>query len=443
MVFIRTRNGVRPGRLVVFIIASLLTLPLFSQSDESLSEDVTPITVEISPEKIIVGQRFDLTIFADFPAYRSVSIKEPPLPVGIILAGGPYKSAQTINVGDILNPRYIKKTRVFYKFKVSHPGFFTIDSFTLSDGETQLITEPVMFPALAFDERELKYPVFARWNKIPDRIFLGETIPLILEMENLEELSFPERISMPPPSGGVFERVNSLGDISVTSIGDDEVYVAPIDSWMYTPTSTGIVKIPSADVSFSNIKRSTGPFSIEVVDLPPQVGLSGAIGNFEITTDMDNVPLQKGSTLTLRIKVEGEGNLNFLRMPQPEFTGLTVIEKKESHNISPSLSGYNGYREDIYRVLIGEEEKISVRFEPWNWYDKESLTVQTETFTDYIFHNETAQESDAFRSLRDEFFLLSPLAILKYRDPVYNVGWYYLLVLPGIISALVAFVNCV
>jgi len=443
LVFIRTGNRIRPGRLVVFLFASLLTLPLFSQSDENILEDeeISPVSVEISPDKIIVGQRFDLTIYADFPAYRTVSIKEPSLPEGIVLAGGPYKSAQTINVGDLLNPQYIKKTRVFYKFKVSRPGFYTINSFTLNDGDIQLVTEPFMFPALAFDERELKYPVFARWNNLPDRIFIGETIPLILEMENLEELSFPERISMSPPSGGVFERVNSLGDISVTSIGDDEVYIAPIDSWLYTPTSTGMVKIPPADVSFNKIERSTGSFSIEVVDLPPQVGLSGAIGNFEVTTDMENIPPQKGATFTVRIRVEGEGNLNFLRMPQPEFSGLTVIEKDEMHKISPSLAGYRGYREDVYRVSIGEEEEISVQFEPWSWYDKESLSVQTESFPGYRFLNESAQNPEAFRSLRDEYSLLSSELILKFRDPVYNVIWYYLLVLPGIISALVALIK--
>lgn len=440
MVFIRTGRDFRPGRLVVLFF--LLSLPLFSQSDEpEVPEEKPLITIEISPAKIIVGQRFDLTIFADFPAYRNVTIREPQLPAGITLASGPYKSAQTINVGDLLNPQYIKKTRVFYKFKVTKPGIFTIDEFSLSDGVTSLVSEPVLFPVLAFDERELKYPIFAKWNKIPRQIFVGETIPLILEMENLEELSFPERITMTPPSNGVFERVNSVGDISVTKIGDDEVYVAPIDSWMYTPTAAGIVKIPAASVSFNKIRRSTEAVSITVVEVPGSVSASGAVGDFVITTEMENIPQQTGSTSTFKIRVEGEGNLNYLKMPQPEFSGLTIVEKEELYNIAPSLKGYKGYREDVYRVSTGDEEILSIQIEPWSWFSRISGSVQTEPSGSYSYENTPADQPDEILSLREEFSLLPPDDILKFRDSIYDVAWYYLLLLPGIISVFAALIR--
>ncbi len=440
MVFIRTGRILRSGRLVVLLL--LFSLPLYSQSDEpEVPEEAPPITIEISPTKIIVGQRFDLTIFADFPSYRNVTIKEPRLPDGITLASGPYKSAQTINVGDLVNPQYIKKTRIFYKFKVSKPGIFTIGEFLLSDGVTVLETEPVLFPVLAFDERDLKYPIFAKWKEIPGQIFVGETIPLILEMENLEELFFPERITMTPPTNGVFERVNSVGDIRVTKIGDDEVYIAPIDSWMYTPTTSGIVKIPKASVSFDKVKRTTTAFSINVVDVPLSVRDSGAIGNFQITTEMENPLQQNGSTSTFRIRVEGEGNLNYLKMPQPEFSGLIIVEKEELYNMTPSLSGYSGYREDVYRVSIGEEEVLSIQIEPWIWYDKTSGSVQTESSAGYRYENNLTESSEEVISLREEFSFLSPDKILKFRDSIYDVGWYYLLMLPGLISVLAALIR--
>ncbi|MBI9099831.1 MAG: hypothetical protein JEY91_15230, partial [Spirochaetaceae bacterium] len=118
MVFFGKRNLVRSGRLVVFLLFILQSHHLFSQEEPRT-------TVEISPEKIIVGQRFDVTIFADFSSYNNVIIKEPRLPEGISLVGGPYKSAQTIRVGDQDNFQYIKKTRIFYKFKVSKSGIYS------------------------------------------------------------------------------------------------------------------------------------------------------------------------------------------------------------------------------------------------------------------------------------------------------------------------------
>lgn len=441
MVFFRTGKDIRSGRLVASLLVFLLTCSLYAQSEEDEGVEIPLITVEISPEKILVGQRFDLTIFADFSSYRNVSIKEPQLPDGIVLASGPYKSAQTINIGDPVNPQYIKKTRIFYKFKVTKPGLYTVDSFSLSDGDTTLMTDPVMFPVLAFDERELKYPVFARWNNIPQTIFVGETIPLILEMENLEELSFPERISLTPPAGGVFEQVNSVGEITVTTIGDDEVYIAPIDSWMFTPTTSGAVKIPAAEVSFKNIKRSTEPAIINVLEVPADVGFSGAIGDFEVTTEIENIPFQKSRTTILRIRVEGEGNLNYLRMPDPEFSGLNLIEKEELYKISPSLSGYGGYREDVYRLSVAQEDLLTIKIEPWNWFNRASGTVLTQNFAGYNFEYNTEEQLEEYISLRDEFPLLSTAKIIKYRDSVYNVGWYYLLLLPGVISVLAALVR--
>jgi tetratricopeptide (TPR) repeat protein len=398
--------------------------------------------MEISPDKVIVGQRFDLTIFADFSAYRNVTIIEPPLPDGISLVSGPYKSAQTIRVGDVSNPEYIKKTRVFYKYKVTKPGLFTIGSFSLSDGENQFRTEPLMFPALAYDERELNYPIFARWGSIPDKIFVGETIPLILEMENLEELSFPEQISMNSPSGGMFEKVDSVGEISVTTIGEHEVYIAPIESWLFTPTVSGTINIPSASVLYGNIKRSTGLQKVDVQEIPAKIESSGAIGNFTVSTAVENLPVKKGSPLTLRVKVEGDGNLNYMRMPQPEFSGLSVIDKEELYNIYPSLSGYSGYREDIYRLSVGgNEETLSVLFDDWSWYNRKSESIETKRMDDYYFENQISGVEETFISLREQYPLLSSEKILKYRAPVYNVSWYYLLLLPGVISVIAAFIR--
>ncbi|MBI9099692.1 MAG: BatD family protein, partial [Spirochaetaceae bacterium] len=312
---------------------------------------------------------------------------------------------------------------------------------SLSDGETRLSTEPLIFSVLAYDERDLKYPVFAKWNNIPGQIFVGETIPLILEMENLDELSFPERITMIPPNGGMFEKVDSVGEISVTSIGDDEVYIAPIESWLFTPTEAGRIKIPAATVSFKQIKRTTDSPVIEVLETPAEIEFSGAIGDFQVSTRMENLSLQKGNTLTLRIRVEGEGNLNYLKMPQPELNGLTLIEKEELYNIEPSLLGYNGYREDVYRVSLGEEQDVSVLFNPWSWYSRISANVETETLRDYQLQNETVQPIENNKSLSDEYSLLTPGKIVKYQKPFYKSPWYYLLILPGIISVVAGFIQ--
>ena len=447
MVFFGKRKRELPGRLVIALafyifINTLLAAQESGTEVEGGPEEESPrITVEVSPEKIIVGQRFDLTIFGDFPSYRMVRISEPPLPDGISLAGGPYKSAQTIRVGDLGEARYIKKTRVYYKFKVDKPGIYTIGSFTLSDGETTLETEPVIFPAVSFDERNYKYPVFANWYALPEEVMVGETFPLILEMENLESLTFPDNVQMSPPAGGMFERVNSLGEITVKEIGDDEVYLAPIDSWLYTPTVTGRLKIPAASVLMGKITRSTSSHYVNVVPVPAEIEGSGAIGSFTLSAEIENLPPRKGRESILRIRVEGEGNLNYLIMPGPEFSGLTVIDKEEQFEYSPSQKGYSGFREDVYRLQAGEESELSITFPSWNWFDRSSGTLEGETLKPFVAKNVLISSESTGLSFLDEFSPLSSGEILSQRKPFYNISLYYLLVLPGLVSIITALVR--
>ncbi|MBB6479478.1 SH3 domain-containing protein [Spirochaeta isovalerica] len=441
MVFIGKRQRELSGRLVILLSAILLISSLLNAQDNAQEEDEPRITVEVSPEKIIVGQRFDLTIFGDFPSYRTVKIKEPELPDGISLAGGPYKSAQTIRVGEVGDARYIKKTRVYYKFKVDKPGIYTMGSFSLSDGENTLVTEPVTFPAVAFDERNFKYPVFASWYSLPDEVMVGESIPLILEMQNLESLTFPDNVKMDPPAGGMFERVNSLGEITVMEIGEDEVYIAPIDSWLYTPTAPGRIKIPAASVVMGNITRSTSSHYINVVPTPQEIVATGAIGAFSLSVDMENLPPDKGKVSVLRILIEGDGNLNYLIMPQPEFSGMTLIDKEELSDYVPSRSGYSGYREDVYRLQVGDEPEISIVIPPWNWFNRDSGTVETENTDPFRFSNQVISGREENLSFADRFSMLGIEDVSNQRRAFYNIPLYYLLLLPGLISILAALIR--
>ncbi|MBN2657206.1 MAG: BatD family protein [Spirochaetales bacterium] len=441
MVFFGKRKRELSRRLVIVLISAILTGVLLSAQDNSPEQEEPRITVEVSPEKIIVGQRFDLTIFGDFPSYRNVAIKEPPLPDGIALVGGPYKSAQTVRVGDMAEARYIKKTRIYYKFKVDKPGIYTMGSFILSDGETTLETDSVTFPAVAFDERSFKYPVFANWYSLPDEVMVGETIPLILEMVNLESLTFPDSVQIDPPAGGMFERVNALGEITVKEIGDDEVYLAPIESWLYTPTAAGRIKIPAASVKMGNIVRSTDSHMVNVVSSPIEIQATGAIGSFSLSVEVENLPPLKGQESLLRVLVEGEGNLNYLIMPVPEFSGISLIDKEEISDYVPSRSGYSGYREDVYRLQVGDDANLTIDIPPWSWYNRSAGTVETERTDLLKFSNVFFREETEEPSFGDQFELLSADEVTNQRKPFYNIAFYYLLMLPGVISVLTALIR--
>ncbi len=438
MVFFTEGSRRQSKRLVILSFVIFISLPLFSQEFDELNKEEKKVILEIFPKKIITGQRFDLTIFADYASFRDVKIKEPELPDGISLVSGPHKSAQTVLSGDEVNPHYIKKTRIFYKYKAQKSGVYNIGSFSLTDGINQLNTEPIMFSVLNHDEKALNYPIFAKWKSIPDTMFVGETIPIILEMENLEELTFPDRISIEPPSGGVFEKVDGVGEISVSSIGDNEVYIAPIESWLLTPTNSGNLIIPPATVSYGDITRSTMRKRILVSPLPAAVENSGAIGNFVVSVFFDDNPEDNINTSIMRIRVEGDGNLSFLRMPQPDFSKLTLVKKEENYTIEPSVLGYSGFREDIYYIGHDNYKSISIDIANWNWINKKSGKIEYKNFEKYNLQMDHPVALNNKISIRDKYKLLSTKKILKYRISPYKIHWYYLLLLPGIIAVLFA-----
>jgi len=112
VVFFAKRIRKQYRRLVIILLLITNIASLYSQETGDSSGDEKKITIEISPDKIIAGQRFDLTIFADYSSYRDVQVLPPQFPPGLSLVSGPYKSAHTIRVGDASESEYIKNTRI-------------------------------------------------------------------------------------------------------------------------------------------------------------------------------------------------------------------------------------------------------------------------------------------------------------------------------------------
>jgi len=91
-------------------------------------------------------------------------------------------------------------------------------------------------------------------------------------------------------------------------------------------------------------KVVSDPVSINVKDLPNQpANFSGAVGNFSINSSIDKTTLKSNEAVTLKLTVNGTGNLTLINAPKIELPqDFEAYEPKTSDNVNASDNGLSG-----------------------------------------------------------------------------------------------------
>ncbi len=116
------------------------------------------------------------------------------------------------------------------------------------------------------------------------------------------------------------------------------------------PQKTGEIEIDPFSVSIlvssfygsENIPLSTEPIVMNVKNLPTAnrpSDFSGAIGNFDINTNLSKNSVKANETVSLEVEIIGSGNLNTLKMPKVE--------------VSENIETFNPKKRDAYEARPG------------------------------------------------------------------------------------------
>ena len=91
-------------------------------------------------------------------------------------------------------------------------------------------------------------------------------------------------------------------------------------------------------------KVVSDPVSINVRDLPNQpANFSGAVGNFNINSSIDKTSVKSNEAVTLKLTVNGSGNLTLIKAPKIELPqDFEAYEPKTSDKVIASDNGLNG-----------------------------------------------------------------------------------------------------
>jgi len=405
----------RPGLVVL-----LFLLPLFS---------LGAIEAEWK-DQIVENQRFTLKFITTFHGGTSVDIVDPVWPDGITKVSGPYTAQRTIQKED---NTFATVLQVIYTLRGNKVGIFLIPPVSISDGKEVQTSKSLTVPILRRDESFLYYPLLLDWASLPDTLYVGQAYPLILVMKNLEKISLPELISLQTPEASILENVAGLGDIQYSSIGDKNLYYVPMDTWMLTPSKAGSLQLGSAKVKILGLTRKTESHLIKILPLPERVSATGAVGDFKYSLNIPDPKGVVGEPVSLSLRVEGTGNLNYLVLPEPQFPESMSVVRKENSNFSPDPGGFTGFRELEFSLIPKKQGNFDISIPGFIWLNPDTGdVVQTPG------KNINLKITSLIDSLKDDgnrkFQLFPPDLVLKGRGySLYRNPFLYLFLLPGLI----------
>lgn len=359
--WIRFRKGPRCNGLVICIFL-LAALDLSAQSG--------PVSVRINPDKILAYTYFTMEFEVLFDEMPKPVLLEPGLPDGIRKVSGPEIRTRYINNSYLTT---FKSTYI-----ASQAGRYTLNKFTVKNNNEEYETIRPRLVILQSDEKNLEYPVIARWRADFSQVYTGQTIPVYYEIRNLTEIHFPTVGRFNQPANTLMEEAPDAGKIISEKIDSVELFHIPAKAWLITPTSGTQLRLPPTSCTIKGLRRESDAMTIEILPLPDEIKTSGAIGSFTIQYEIDKNSVQRDETLSFRIVIEGRGNMNYLQMPELDYRGLSLVSREETENLIPDSRGYKGSRSIVNNFKVSSNTAPEIRTKPYHWLDLADDAVKTE-----------------------------------------------------------------
>ena len=375
------------------------------------------------------GQNVIITIRTTIPWGDEVQIVRPVLTGSMVWWAHPYaRPWGRLNQDGTIS----RLVEVRAAVRVDAPGFYSIDPFHIMTKDHEAVTEIVRFIGVGVDERDLPYPVFTQWRSPPKTLWQGQTVPLVLEARNLPFLALVDSVMLNQEPGGLLEDAPGFGRINTRPYGEDILYDMPMASWLWTLNEPGSFVFPGVRVMVHGLARETRGFSVDVKPLPPQAQRYGAVGRFLLDVEWEDKQYRVGEVVSIRVRVEGEGNMSVLRTPTPRFPGAEMVSSDSSSFYLPGPLGYKGWREERFNYRIDTAGELKITIPKWTWFYPEDsgLLYDVEEQIHTIFAKEASGE--AIFNAAD---MLLGAELFRYRTAVFhgrNFRW-YLLALPGLL----------
>lgn len=203
-----------------------------------------------------------------------------------------------------------------------------------------------------------------------DNIYQGEHIVATLKLYTKLNLAGFEDIKLPSFSGFFNQEIETPSQISLNRENvNGEIYqTGIIKKYVLFPQKSGKITIEPFEIEAIvrertrsrdpfddffggryrsyNVKDKSKAITLNVKPLPigKPATFNGGVGNYKLETSIDKTSLKANESITLRIKIVGEGNLKLIETPKLDFPGdFEVYDPKISQSIKVTSSGARGF----------------------------------------------------------------------------------------------------
>ena len=390
---------------VPLMILALIFITGFSNSMPALAQAEEPIVAGVDRLELSTDEMVTLTVVVD-AASRNLPQPELPALEGFSIIGNSTSTQMSIINGAISN-------NIVYSYRLQpyRTGTLTIEPIKLTlDGQTYL-TNPINIEvsqgsgqtqAPSRNQQDFKAPSSLGNNDLfvealvdNPQPHVGEQINYVFRYyEALDSMRLPSIFGgqpdyEPPALTGFWAE----GDIDVTSYrvsANGRIYTVTELTQALFPTAAGEQTIDPARITItSNSLRNDATLDTEpvVVDVQPAPegapeSFTGAVGQFDIRAELDRGQTQVDEPVTLKVTVEGMGNISTASDPVwLEIDGWRIFDADSSLSTQVEnglVSGSHTYERLMVPTAAGQFTVPAIEYSYFDPSLDQYVTVATD-----------------------------------------------------------------
>ncbi len=387
-------------------------------------------TASVDQTTVPLGESFNVTVTVEGEDLGGVGTPSAPNISGIDILGSSRSQSTQIN---FINGKLTKSTSHIYDYQMiaRKEGQFTIPAFTLTYKGKKYSTDPIKISVkkgilqksvtpptgnriFETDSRDFR-AVFLETEVSKSSVYPGEpfvvthylyvktslsdvqlTGPPTYENVWVENIQSPTRLNFTTTTkNGIRYQRSLIKQDILFPLGEKNVQVNPFSLQVITRGDMfsffGERKTVSSETKTIRVK----PFPS---DKP--AGFIDAVGKLDISSEIDTLNIRVDAPFSLKIIIEGEGNLNLLSAPKfPESRKLTPYPPESKVNSNIAGGALQGERVFTYLITPKVSGIIEIPEIKWAYFDIQKKTFVSKKIGPWQIH---ARPSDEIGSSEKE-----------------------------------------
>ncbi len=411
----------KPRLTAAFLVGLLLTLtsPGFALSQT--------FTASVSNTTVSQNEQFQVSFSFNAADVNGIKNFQAPDFKGFILLSGPNQSTSL----QFINGAASGSMTYSYYMRCPKIGKHVIGSASLEYNGKKYSTKPITVDVIkgspkpaasakgspTVSSNDIGDNVFILATADKQRVYLGEQVIVTYRLYTRLPIASQMQVSQLPSYEGFWaEDMNLPGSISLSRVmyHGKEYSVGVLKKVALFPSQTGelsvtpmVLDIPVQirqrqnsnnpnnvfdqffndpffnNYSTVNYKATSNTIKVDVLPLPSRnvpKSFTGTVGDFTMSSQISKVNLKANEPLTLKVTLNGQGNIQLLSMPELNLpAGFDSYEPKVTQQISrdSTVSGTKTFEYLIVPRVSGKQEIPPVKFSYFNPERRSYITLTT------------------------------------------------------------------